>query len=511
MNVSDTELVRSILNGVGGVEVPQVIMPLAGATDETSSSTATSVPQPKTVDGTPTNPDVILLNTCAIREAAEARVFGRLAALRGEAPNAILGVLGCMAERLKESLLQREADAAHPAADVVIGPDAYRNLPTAISLLRDQVDTDARDRGVLAVDLSLTETYEDITPARVTGVSAFLSIMRGCNNMCSFCVVPQTRGRERSRRLESIVAEAQRLVAEEGVREITLLGQNVNSYNDTSHLSPEEQAAAAEAVGRADASDLTPGFSNMFRRRVIGRTFDELLAAVSAAVPECRIRFTSPNPKDFPMKTIDVIANTWNIGKQIHLPAQSGSDTVLARMRRGHTRAAYDDLAARMRDAIPGLALSTDMIAGFCGETEEEHAASVDLLQRTQYDTAFLFAYSVREKTHAHRRLDDDVPADVKQRRLVELIDTHAVHATASNMREVGRDHIALVVGEAKRGEGKLRATTDTMKTVILDDPSLRPGDYVNVRVTGATRATLFGDVRHKFASLSEAKPRGPT
>ena len=421
MNVSDTEVVRSILLSNGWSEW--------GADAEAN--------QPEAVGG----PGLTLLNTCAIRDNAEQKIWQRLHLLnkerrqrRGRAgPRGLVGVLGCMAERLKTRLLE---EAPGGVVDLVVGPDAYREVPRLAEALRGGAEDKAVD-----VALSLEETYADIAPVRVgdDGVGAFVSVMRGCNNMCSYCVVPFTRGRERSRPLESIMDEVRSLI-DGGYKEITLLGQNVNSYHDrslvTSHppedtgslrTQREQQQQQQQHLGYV----ATPGFRNMFSERARGGSgwrFVELLDQASRlpGAQDVRFRFTSPHPKDFPAHLLELIADRPNICNQLHLPAQSGSDRVLERMRRGYTAEAYLELVQRARGIIPGVALSSDFIAGFCGESEEEHEHTLDLIRAVGYDQAYLFAYSLRDRTHAAHKLQDDVPLDIKQRRLQVSVLLHS-------------------------------------------------------------------------------------
>ena len=455
--------------------------------------------------------NVILLNTCAIRDKAEQRVWQRLAYFRtlkyspggarraaGERP--VVGVLGCMAERLKSKLL--EADRL---ADIVAGPDAYRDLPRLIEVVRAETGSKAMN-----VQLSAEETYADIMPVRPAGVkSAFISIMRGCNNMCSFCIVPFTRGRERSRPLASILQEV-RALSQAGVKEVTLLGQNVNSFADFSErdaaLALEGAAAPAKS---GDASVYAPGFRSVYVPRRDGAvSFAELLERVADIDPEMRIRFTSPHPKDFPDEVLRLIAQRPNVCACLHMPAQSGSDSVLERMGRGYTREAYLALAARARALIPGVEFTSDFISGFCGETEAEHADTVSLVREMGFSQAFMFAYSRREKTSAARHQEDDVPADVKQRRLAEVIAAFREVSVARNHAEVGRLHCVLVEGPSKKSALELAGRTDTGKTLVFPDELLGPygagdgaqqqqravaGDYVAVLVERATTGTLMG------------------
>jgi len=491
MNVSDSQVVLSILGAEGYHEVEDA-----------------------------QQADVVLLNTCAIRENAESKIWSRLGALRNinvkkkRALRPTVGVLGCMAERLKEKLLE-----SNKLVDLVVGPDAYRDLPRLLSSLQE-----AQDRRVTAmnVQLSLEETYADVMPVRRKGsVSAYLSIMRGCNNMCSFCIVPFTRGRERSRDAASIVAEVEAL-SQAGVKEVTLLGQNVNSYAD--HSEAAEGSSSDTPVAPTDPASSSPfdryyapGFTSVYKPKRGGAvSFGGLLDRVARVDPEMRIRFTSPHPKDFTDDVLQTIARHSNICSHLHMPAQSGSSAVLHSMRRGYTREAYDSLIARVREVIPEVSLSTDIIAGFCGESEADHAATLDLMRFTGYDQAFMFAYSRRDKTHAAKHLQDDVPEAVKQRRLAEVIAAFREGLTARNAAEVGRRHIVLVEGTSKRGPEFLTGRTCSFKRAVFPAVPLgeylvgegaeaerkaepagvggrepAAGDYVAVQVVSATAGTL--------------------
>ena len=506
MNVSDSEIVASVL----------------GASDYDLTDTHEDA-------------DAILVNTCAIRDGAEAKIWARLRQLKAvkrdrelerrrasrsgtmsSRPAPVVGVLGCMGERLKGKLLETDG-----LADLVAGPDAYRDLPRLIDAARG-----GGDRGLaINTQLSLEETYADIAPVRRAdaGPFAFVSIMRGCNNMCAFCIVPFTRGRERSRPRGSILDEVRRL-SDEGCKEVTLLGQNVNSYADTSSLSGDTDGDGAVVTltlnpkptdGFTDAFEryYAPGFKSVYKPsdRDGAVRFAELLDAVADVDPEMRVRFTSPHPKDFPEEVLSVIASKPNVAKQLHVPAQSGSSSVLERMRRGYTREAYLDLVERARGVIPGVALSSDFICGFCGETEEEHADTVSLMKAVGYEKAFMFAYSARDKTAAARRLTDDVPEDVKKRRLAEVIDAQRKGAEAANAEEIGRVHCVLVEGESKRSDERMSGRTCTNKRVIIDgvdtfaeysssssgndSPAvgMNSGDYVAVRIDRAGANTLYG------------------
>uniref|UniRef100_A0A8C9VX59 Mitochondrial tRNA methylthiotransferase CDK5RAP1 n=1 Tax=Scleropages formosus TaxID=113540 RepID=A0A8C9VX59_SCLFO len=430
---------------------------------------------------------------CVLREKAEQTIWNRLkqlTALKKRRPKTHaplkIGVLGCMAERLKAELLEREK-----LVDVLAGPDAYRDLPRLLYLAH----SGQRASNVL---LSLEETYADVMPVHQSGQghSAFVSIMRGCNNMCSYCIVPFTRGRERSRPISSILEEV-RLLSDQGVKEVTLLGQNVNSYRDTS----EVQFCGSEPPR------LSRGFAALCRPRPGGLRFADLLDRVSLVDPEMRVRFTSPHPKDFPDEVLHLIQERANICRQLHLPAQSGSSRVLQAMRRGYTRDAYLELVANIRKIIPGVSLSSDFIVGFCGETEEDHEQTLSLVKEVGYSVGFLFAYSMRKKTHAFHRLHDDVPAEVKQRRLEELITVFREEAARVNNRLIGSNQLVLVEGESKRSSQELCGRNEGNMKVIFPQQDvalqasvthtapIKPGDYVLVKITSASSQSLRGHV----------------
>ncbi len=421
MNVGDTEIVVSVMQSEGYVY-----------TDRIGEA------------------DIILINTCSIRDNAEQRIWGRLAEmkhLRKAKPALLVGVIGCMAERLKEKLVE----GPH-GVDIVAGPDAYRDLPRLVR------EAEAGHKGV-SVLLSTEETYAEIAPVRLdrNGVSAFISIMRGCNNFCSYCVVPYTRGRERSRDAATIVAEAQSLFAN-GYREVTLLGQNVNSYR----------------AGEVD--------------------FPELMRRVASVSPLLRVRFATSHPKDMSDRLLEVMASMPNISRSIHLPAQSGATSMLDRMNRKYTREWYLDRIAAIRRYMPDCGITTDLIAGFSGETEEEHAATLSLMREVGYDFAYMFKYSERPGTFAAKHLPDDVPDDVKSRRLSEIIALQNELGLASYRRDIGREYEVLVEGVSKRDAGQLSGRTSQNKTVVFDRGTHGAGDYVRVRITGCTAATLFGE-----------------
>ncbi|KAL5277210.1 CDK5RAP1 family protein [Megaselia abdita] len=433
--------------------------------------------------------DVILIMTCSVREGAESKIWNRLKHLqpmknkRGKKHGPLqIGVLGCMAERLKEKLLEKER-----WVDVVAGPDSYKDLPRLLTV------TKATNQSMVNVLLSLDETYADVKPMRLNSdaVTAFVSIMRGCDNMCTYCIVPFTRGKERSRPLPSIEDEVRDLV-KSGIKEITLLGQNVNSYRDTSDPST-----------RTSATNLVPGFNTVYKSKVGGIRFAELLERVALAAPHTRIRFTSPHPKDFPDEVIDVIKKHNNICKSLHMPAQSGSSTVLERMRRGYTRESYLELIKHIRSRVPEVSLSTDMICGFCGETDEEFADTMSLMEQVKYNVAYLFAYSMREKTTAHRRYQDDVPQEVKIERLKEMVRVFREGATEAQSKFKGSEQLILIEGKSKRSEEQLFGRNDANIKVIvpnvdvsIDDgkKSMKPGDFVKVKILNTNSQVLIGD-----------------
>eukprot|EP00898_Chlorokybus_atmophyticus_P006917 jgi/Chlat1/7226/Chrsp57S00539 len=451
----------------------------------------------------PENAHAILINTCAIRESAESKIWQRLGFFKNMKRDRrahqhqlqhspvlpVVGVLGCMAERLKERLLE-----THKLVDIVVGPDAYRDLPTLLEAVQKTGDDDdSNPVTAMNVQLSLDETYADIAPVRESGAtSAFVSVMRGCNNMCAFCVVPYTRGRERSREIGTIVEEVRRLSAE-GFKEVTLLGQNVNSYADA-QSEPTRLSTPIEDV-------YAKGFQSVYKPRREGAVrFAELLDRVANIDPEMRIRFTSPHPKDFPDEVLCVMAERDNVCKFVHMPAQSGSTTVLERMRRrvprvlGYSREAYLELVDHIRDQVPNVALSSDFISGFCGETEAEHQDTLSLLRQVGYDAAFMFAYSMREKTGAARRFADDVPQTVKIRRLQEVIATFRAKLAERSASEIGATHLVLVEGPGRRGDGTLTGRTCTNKRVFFDDRTVaaRLGDADDeARVGSVSTAAL--------------------
>ncbi len=422
MNEYDTELVRSVLRDRGFAFTSE-----------------------------PAAADVLLMNTCAIREHAHARVHGRLAqwkTLKRTRP-VVIGVLGCMAQNLKQELLD-----AHPAIDVLAGPDAYRRLPELLAQALER-----RERAV-AVELSEYETYDTILPERAPGVNAWIAIMRGCDNFCTFCVVPYTRGRERSRPARSILDEAHALAAR-GHRQVTLLGQNVNSY-------------------RSPAPD--------------GRDFAELLADVADVPGIERVRWTSPHPRDFPPALLDVVAQHPRVCRHIHLPLQSGSDRMLDMMGRSYTRRDYVALVDDIRRR-GDIAITTDVIAGFCTETDDEFRDTYDLVREIEFQSAYVFKYSERKHTIARRKFPDDVPEAVKSERVTRLFDLQREISAAHNRRLIGADVTVLVEGRAKKSSRQWMGHTDANVTVVWDKDAapFAPGDRATIQVNDASASTLFG------------------
>jgi len=396
--------------------------------------------------------DVVLLNTCAVRERAEERIFGRLGwfkSLKERRPDVVLGVAGCMAERMRETITKRA-----PHVDLVIGPDAYRRLPQLI----DAADVPAAD---LQVDVRLDrrETYQDVQLDRVPGVSGWISIQRGCDKFCTFCIVPFVRGRERSLEPDEVVQQAREMAAT-GFREVTLLGQTVSSYYERGH------------------------------------DFADLLRLVHGVDGLQRVRYTSPYPNDFSDRLLETLAELPRVGRHIHLPVQSGSTRILKDMRRGYTARGFLDLIDRVRRILPEHALSTDIIVGYPGETEDDFQQTLDLVRRVQFDFAFMFYYSERDGTFAARKRPDNVPLDVKKDRLKRLIEVQEGISKVRNAQMVGRDAEVLVLGPSRRNPDQAVGRTSCFRTTILSGEGLEPGDLVPVRITGGTSHTLFGDVR---------------
>lgn len=420
MNVADTELVMGILK-TKGYELTKNI-------DDAS---------------------VVLLNTCSVRDNAEQRIYGRLGNIKrykDQNPQMVIGILGCMAERLRKDLIDSKN-----LVDLVVGPDEYRRLP-------EYIDTAFSGEKGIGVKLSRTETYDDIIPYREDGLSAWISVMRGCDKFCTFCVVPFTRGRERSRNLDSVVDEIKEL-SKRGFREVTLLGQNVNSYNDN------------------------------------GRDFADLLAAAASVDRLIRVRFTTSHPQDLSDKLLYTIAEHPNLCNYIHLPVQSGSDKILKAMNRTYTIENYLNLIDKARKIIPGVSFSTDIISGFPTETYEDHLATLDVMEKVRYDGAYMFKYSPREGTKAYK-MEDDVPEETKAKRLNEIIDLQHTISYDLNQKMIGTDEIVLVEGESRKSSEFWAGRTDTNKVVIFPaNDEIKVGDYVKININRATSATLFGDV----------------
>jgi tRNA-2-methylthio-N6-dimethylallyladenosine synthase len=433
MNVADSEVVASVM-GVAGYET----------TDDINEA------------------DAVFLNTCSVRDNAEQKIYHRLESLKslkikklkdlknkgadGDGCGLIIGVLGCMAERVKEELLEKYG------ADLVAGPDAYMSLP-------DLVAQAELGHKAINIELSTTETYRDVVPQRIGlghKIGGFVSIMRGCNNFCHYCIVPYTRGRERSRDVESILREVRDL-RDRGFKEVTLLGQNVNSYQE-------------------------------------GGSFAHLLRRVAEEAPEMRIRFTTSHPKDMSDETLQVIADMPNVCRHIHLPVQSGSNRILQLMNRKYTREWYLDRVAAIRRIVPDCGLSTDIFVGYCSETEEDHQLSLSLMREVQYDSAFMFKYSERPGTYASKHLPDDVPEEVKIRRLNELIQLQTEISAQQNRKDEGREFDVLVEGFSKRSRNQLCGRTEQNKMVVFDKGGHHIGETVRVRITGSTSATLLGE-----------------
>lgn len=441
MNVADSEVVASVMK-MAGYE-------LCESVDEA---------------------DAVFLNTCSVRDNAEQKVLNRLDTLHAmtrKGRRMIIGVLGCMAERVKEDLLENHH------ADLVAGPDAYLTLPDLIA----QAETGHK---AMNIELSTTETYRDVMPQRICGphVGGFVSIMRGCNNFCHYCIVPYTRGRERSRDVESILREVRDL-HEHGYKEVTLLGQNVNSYLGELK-SKNEEVNSDDNDGKGDAKS----------EKV---AFPALLRMVAEAVPDMRIRFTTSHPKDMSDDTLRVIAEMPNICHHIHLPVQSGSDRILKLMNRKYTREWYMDRVRAIRRIIPDCAISTDIFVGYHSETEEDHQMSLSLMREVGYDSAFMFKYSERPGTYASKHLPDDVSEEVKLRRLAEMIELQTKLSAESNAKDVGKEFDVLIEGFSKRSREQLFGRTGQNKVVVFDKGNCHIGQTVRVRITDSSSATLKG------------------
>lgn len=427
MNFADSEIVTSILSREGYVLVKEI-----------------------------NEGDYILINTCAIRDNAEQRIRKRLRELRALQRNrqwVKIGILGCMAERLKEKLMAEEDNVSF-----IVGPDAYRQLPAMLDRIR-------QGERLAETMLSDSETYDDIEPVRydTNGITAYISIMRGCQNYCAYCVVPYTRGKERSRDAQSIVREAADLF-EKGYREVTLLGQNVNSYH-------WKDAASGKEVG-----------------------FPQLMEMVADVNPLLRVRFATSHPKDLSDELLQVMAAHPNICRCIHLPVQSGSTRMLKLMNRRYTPEWYLDRIDAIRRYLPDCSITTDVIAGFCGETEEDHQATLEMFRRVRYDYAYMFKFSMRPNTYAEKHLQDDVPDDVKTRRLEEIISLQGQIALENNQKEVGKTFQVLVEGVSHRSDQQLFGRNSQNKVIVFDRGEIEPGQYVDVRVTRCTAATLIGE-----------------
>jgi len=463
MNVADTEVVLSVLEEQGYVRT-------------LNSHEA----------------DSWLIVTCSIRDGAEKKIWNKLNHIkhmkkqRKFKKDMSVGVLGCMAERLKSDLL--EADGM---VDIVAGPDSYKDLPRLLAVNR------TTGQSAINVLLSQDETYSDLTPVRLSrdSVTAFLSIQRGCDNMCSYCIVPFTRGRERSRKINTILDEV-RALSDQGVKEITLLGQNVNSYRD---MSSESLSMFTPLTGISTRKD----FKTVYKTKEGGLRFVDLLDQVSRINPEIRIRFTSPHPKDFPEEVLDLISERHNICNNIHLPAQCGSDKVLESMGRGYTIQTYLEVVQSIREKLGDVGLTSDFIVGFCGENEEDFQNTLQLLETVKYNKCFLFPYSMREKTGAHRKLEDDVPQPIKLARLEQIRDLYRKLVLEVNESKIGSVQKVLVTGDSKRSKLDFQGTCELgtkvifAKNEIADNSKVNIGDYVNVRITSASSEVLKGTGLH--------------
>ncbi len=432
--------------------------------------------------------DLVLVNTCSIRDNAEQRVnkriaeFGRQKKLKG---NLVVGVIGCMAERLKEQLLEGDR-----SVDLVVGPDAYRELPALLA------EVEGGQKGINTL-LSLEETYADLSPVRLdkNHVSAFVSIMRGCDNFCAYCVVPFTRGRERSRDPQTIEREVRELF-EKGYREVTLLGQNVNSYLWEESKSAatgvelhEKETAEKESNGKKGSQKTDTPLTAV--------RFEDLMEQMARISPQLRLRFATSHPKDMSDELLQTMAKYPNLCRSIHLPVQSGSTTVLQRMKRGYTREMYESRVNAIRQYLPEATISTDIIAGFCGETEEEHGETLSLMRWVGFDFAYMFKYSERPDTLAAKKYRDDVPEEVKTRRLNEIIALQGDLSLKSKQEDIGQVFEVLVEGTSKKSKSELVGRTSQNKVVVFPAEGHGPGDYVMVKVRKCTSATLIGDVEY--------------
>ena len=434
MNIADSEVVSSVLAD-GGYEL----------TDSLASA------------------DVLLVNTCSVRENAEQRVYGRLGEfkrLKLENPEILVGVIGCMAERMRSKLSDEKAKGVGQMVDIIVGPDEYRKMPQLLNAAWHG------EKGI-AVQLSRIETYDDITPLRTNGISAWISVMRGCDKFCTFCVVPFTRGRERSRTLTSVVKEVE-VLASRGFKEVTLLGQNVNSYHNEQY------------------------------------DFADLLTSVASVDRSVRVRFTTSHPQDMSDKLIETIASHANICNYVHLPVQSASDRILELMNRTYTRDHYVRLITKIRNLLPDTTLSTDIITGFPTESESDHQATLALLEEIRYDGAFMFKYSPRENTPAFS-MSDNVPEEIKTRRINEIVELQNRISAEKNSELIGKTVSILVEGESKKSSDEWQGRTDGNKMVIFPKTNVSAGDYLTVTIDRTNSATLFGSVVKKISTLEAA------
>jgi tRNA-2-methylthio-N6-dimethylallyladenosine synthase len=458
MNFADSEIVASILHKEG-----------FGATRNVEEA------------------DLIFINTCSIREKAELTVRKRLTEfrkLKEKKKSMLVGVLGCMAERLKSKFLEEEK-----LVDIVVGPDAYRTLPGLV----EEAEGGQKAVNVL---LSRDETYADISPVRIdsNGVSAYVSIMRGCNNMCSFCVVPFTRGRERSRDAESIIKECSDLF-QQGYKEVTLLGQNVDSYYYQASPNPSK-GGALDSESPKDSSKVDDsGNPPLEGREAI--TFAKLLEKVALISPLLRVRFSTSHPKDITDEVLHTMVKYENICKNIHLPVQSGSSRILQLMNRTYTREWYMAKVARIREIMPDCGISSDFIAGFCTEEEQDHKETLSIMEYSRYDFSYMFFYSERPGTLAHRRYKDDIPVEIKKRRLQEIVEVQNRLSLESNKKDIGKSFNVLVEGDSKKNEAEWKGRSSQNKVIVFpkENYELKKGDYVIVNVTDCTQATLLGKI----------------
>jgi tRNA-2-methylthio-N6-dimethylallyladenosine synthase len=458
MNFADSEIVASILHKEG-----------FGATRNVEEA------------------DLIFINTCSIREKAELTVRKRLTEfrkLKEKKKSMLVGVLGCMAERLKSKFLEEEK-----LVDIVVGPDAYRTLPGLV----EEAEGGQKAVNVL---LSRDETYADISPVRIdsNGVSAYVSIMRGCNNMCSFCVVPFTRGRERSRDAESIIKECSDLF-QQGYKEVTLLGQNVDSYYYQASPNPSK-GGALDSESPKDSSKVDDsGNPPLEGREAI--TFAKLLEKVALISPLLRVRFSTSHPKDITDEVLHTMVKYENICKNIHLPVQSGSSRILQLMNRTYTREWYMAKVARIREILPDCGISSDFIAGFCTEEEQDHQETLSIMEYSRYDFSYMFFYSERPGTLAHRRYKDDIPVEIKKRRLQEIVEVQNRLSLESNKKDIGNSFKILIEGDSKKNEAEWKGRSSQNKVIVFpkENYELKKGDYVIVNVTDCTQATLLGKI----------------